>query len=156
MKLLPAQAARSTGGAMGSRASNGRTSKDRPERRSRVLVVDDEPMMGTTLRMAMAEAHDVVFVQSGEAARTLLERDRDFDAIVCDLMMPDLSGMDLYTWLDQRHADVAGRMIFMTGGAYTDASRRFLDAVDNPRIQKPFDVDELLQIVERISPRKAT
>jgi DNA-binding response OmpR family regulator len=150
MKLLPAHAARATGGVMASRASNGRTSNDRPTRQSRVLVVDDEPMMGTTLRMAMAEAHEVVFVQSGEAARALLDRDGDFDAIVCDLMMPDVSGMELHTWLGAHNAELAARMIFMTGGAYTDASRRFLDAVDNPHIQKPFDVDELLDLVDRI------
>jgi two-component system, NtrC family, sensor kinase len=124
---------------------------------SRVLVIDDEPMMGTTLRMALAEDHEVVFVQSGEAARELLQRDRHFDAIVCDLMMPDVSGMDLHRWLDERDAELASRMIFMTGGAYTEASRRFLGSVDNPQIQKPFDVSELLDLVGRIrQPRAST
>ncbi|MFW6050647.1 MAG: response regulator [Myxococcota bacterium] len=116
----------------------------------RVLVIDDEPMMGTTLRMALADEHEVVIVDSGEDARRLLEDDRGFDAIVCDLMMPDVSGMELHALLEASAPHLARRMIFMTGGAYTDAARRFLEGVDNPRIQKPFDVDELLALVQHV------
>lgn len=116
----------------------------------RVLVIDDEPMMGTTLRMALAEDHEVVIVESGEAARDLLKQDGGFDAILCDLMMPDLSGMELHAWLVQNAPQLARRVIFMTGGAYTESARRFLAAVGNPNIQKPFDVDDLLALVEQI------
>lgn len=136
-------------GASGTHASN----EPHSTGGDRVLVIDDEPMMGTTLRMAMADTHDVVFVESGQEARALLEHDPDFDAIICDLMMPDLSGMELHRWLAARNTHLADRMIFMTGGAYTDASRRFLDSVPNPSIQKPFDVEELLQLVEGLKPR---
>lgn len=116
----------------------------------RVLIVDDEPMMGTTLRMALSEAHQVVIVESGHAAKELLARDPGFDAIVCDLMMPDLSGMDLHAWLVTEAPELARRMVFMTGGAYTDGARRFLGGVSNPSIQKPFDVEELLTLVDTV------
>ncbi|MFW5920987.1 MAG: response regulator, partial [Polyangiales bacterium] len=80
-----------------------------------------------------------------------LEHDRQFEAIVCDLMMPDVSGMDLHAWLDRVEPPLARRMIFMTGGAYTDNARQFLDRVGNAQVQKPFDVDELLGLVRQVS-----
>jgi DNA-binding NtrC family response regulator len=132
-------------------ASSGGVEGAAPTRAAgRVLVIDDEPMMGTTLRMAMAETHEVVFAPAGEKARELLQQDREFDAIVCDLMMPHVSGMDLHAWLIAVDPALAQRMIFMTGGAYTDDSRRFLETVANPHIQKPFDVDELIDLVDRV------
>jgi DNA-binding NtrC family response regulator len=104
-------------------------------------------MMGTTLRVALSERHEVQVVDSGHDARRILEDNPRFDAIVCDLMMPDISGMELYQWLHARVPALADRMIFMTGGAYTDSARDFLDRVGNPRVQKPFDVDELIDLV---------
>jgi DNA-binding NtrC family response regulator len=106
-------------------------------------------MMGTTLRVALSDEHDVVVVGSGPAARELLGRDREFHAIVCDLMMPKLSGMELHDWLRAESPELARRMIFMTGGAYTPGAFNFLDKVENPHIQKPFDLDELLSLVRR-------
>ncbi|MFW5924678.1 MAG: response regulator [Myxococcota bacterium] len=119
----------------------------------RVLVIDDEPMMGTTLRMALADQHDVVILRSGTEAHRLLTDDHDFDAVVCDLMMPDVSGMELHAWLSDRAPSLAQRMIFMTGGAYTDDARRFLERVGNPHMQKPFDVKDLLDLVEELRRR---
>lgn len=116
----------------------------------RVLVIDDEPMMGTTLRMALADQHEVVILRSGTEAHRLLTNDHDFDAIVCDLMMPDVSGMELHAWLAERAPSLAQRMIFMTGGAYTNDARQFLDRVGNPHMQKPFDVKDLLELVDEL------
>lgn len=120
-------------------------------RRTRVLVVDDEPLLGTTLRVTLEDAHDVVVVQSGEAARALLEEDRAFDVILCDLMMPRTSGMDLFAWLEGEHAELAKRMVFMTGGAYTARAQDFLEAVPNRRIDKPFEVGELVELIADVS-----
>ncbi len=127
------------------RHSSGWAVRHAPEKR--VLVIDDEPMIGTTLRVVLADDYDVAVVQSGTAARELLERDRAFDTLLCDLMMVDVSGMDLHAWLSERDPPLASRMIFMTGGAYTDRARSFLRRVDNPRIDKPFDTDELLKLI---------
>jgi len=70
--------------------------------------------------------------------------------VFCDLMMPGLSGMDLYARVRERHPKLADRFVFMTGGAFTVKSQRFLDATSNPRIEKPFDADRVHAVVEEI------
>lgn len=113
----------------------------------RILIVDDEPMIGTTLRVLLSDEHDVVLAESGRDAREHLERE-EFDLVLCDLMMPGVSGMDLHRWLSGRSPGLARRMVFMTGGVFTDEARVFLDEVPNPRIEKPFDTKQLLRLIQ--------
>lgn len=113
----------------------------------RILIVDDEPMIGTTLRVLLSDDHDVVLAESGRDARERLEQDT-FDLVLCDLMMPGVSGMDLHRWLADRSPPLARRMVFMTGGVFTDEAREFLDGVPNPRIEKPFDTKQLLRLIQ--------
>lgn len=118
----------------------------------RVLVVDDEPMMGTTLRVALGEEYEVVLVDSGARAQQMLAGEGGFAAVLCDLMMPDISGMALYEWIREQVPDVADRIVFMSGGAYTRRAHEFLESLGPGRhIEKPFDVDELLELVRRIT-----
>ncbi len=119
--------------------------------RRRVLLVDDEPMILTTLAALLSADYDVVTAGSGGAARDLLQHDRRFDAVLCDLMMAEVTGMDLHRGLAALDPGLAGRMVFMTGGAFTDAAERFLTAVPNPRVVKPFELPELLAILGRVA-----
>ncbi|AKF07985.1 Histidine kinase [Sandaracinus amylolyticus] len=123
----------------------------RQGRRRRLLIVDDEPHLARTLQILLGDEHDVDVVTSGSAARERLERDASFDAILCDLAMRDVSGMDLHDWLSGTLPDVAARMIFMTGGAYTPEARAFLDRVPNPRVEKPFRLEELQALVRDVA-----
>jgi DNA-binding NarL/FixJ family response regulator len=63
--------------------------------------------------------------------------DSRFDVILCDLMMGDMSGIELYRWLSENQPRVAARMVFMTGGAYTSAAREFVDTTPARFIDKP-------------------
>ncbi len=119
-------------------------------KRARLLLVDDEPMMGTALRVAFDADYEVSLVESGEAACRLIESEEPFDAVVCDLMMPGLSGMGLYRWVRGRDPDLADRIVFVTGGAYTREAQAFLAEVDNPRLQKPFSLDALVELVDAV------
>lgn len=83
--------------------------------------------------------HDVVVLQRAAEALELLGRDPGFDLIFCDLMMPEMNGMEFHRALQAAQADTARRVVFMTGGAFTDRSRAFLDAIPNERLEKPFD-----------------
>lgn len=114
--------------------------------RPRVLIVDDDPMMGTTLRIALEDDYDVEVCPSADAAIKALERER-FDVVLCDLMMPRTSGIDLYNLLRDRDPRTASRMLFMTGGAYTDAAARFLRDESRRHVEKPFRVDQLLDAI---------
>ena len=116
-------------------------------RRARVLVVDDEVPIANTLRELLSLEHDVVAVTSGREALDVVHRSADFDVILCDLMMPGMSGIDLYQKLREARPGLEQRIVFMTGGAFTARAAEFLASVDNRRIEKPFS----LKVVERIT-----
>jgi PAS domain S-box-containing protein len=104
----------------------------------RVLIVDDD--RGMRLAMArMLRDHETVLVASGAEARSLLEKDQSFDAVLCDVMMPSVSGVEIHRWLAVNHPSLAERLIFTTGGAFTPRTREYLSVVDNVRLEKPFD-----------------
>jgi signal transduction histidine kinase len=116
-------------------------------RRGRILVVDDEVMLGTAIRRMLAAEHDVLAVTSARDAIGRVSSGERFDVILCDLMMPDVTGMDLHAELLRIAPEQAEKMVFMTGGAFTSRAREFLDQVRNPRVEKPFDVGSLKALV---------
>lgn len=118
-----------------------------PERRARVLVVDDEPVLLSTLESLLATSHDVVTAASGRRALEILDGDSGFDMILCDLMMNEITGMDVYEHVQSTQPELAERIVFMTGGAFTNATRRFLAQLDNPCLDKPFTVDEVMGLI---------
>ncbi|NOU31896.1 MAG: response regulator, partial [Polyangiaceae bacterium] len=91
--------------------------------------------------------HDVTTAASASCALALFRAGRRFDVVLCDLMMPQVTGMDLHAALMQLDAAQASRVVFMTGGAFTPSARAFLDAVPNPRVEKPFDVQGLRAMI---------
>jgi CheY-like chemotaxis protein/two-component sensor histidine kinase len=120
-------------------------------RRGRVLVIDDEPVIATAVQRSLSREHDVVFSTSAQEALAKLRAGEQYDVILCDLMMPEMTGMDLHAELLRSLPEVARRMIFVTGGAFTARAREFLEAVPNLRIEKPFNVQQLRSLVnERV------
>ncbi len=114
----------------------------------RVLIIDDEPLLGKSLRRSLKD-YDVTFTE--DPARGLeLCAESDYDAIVCDLMMPVISGEGVYEHLRERAPELAARVIFMTGGAFTTGSQRFLDRVPHQVLTKPFTPDDLRSAVRRV------
>jgi PAS domain S-box-containing protein len=116
-------------------------------RRARVLVVDDEPNVTGSLRRALSAEHEVATANSAKDALELLARDKGFDVILCDLMMPGMTGMDLHAELERASPEVAGRVIFMTGGAFTPRAVSFLQTVPNTKLGKPLNLEELRMLV---------
>ena len=94
--------------------------------------------------------HDVQVCSSGAEALARLGGGERFDVIFCDLMMPEMSGMELYEQLSAQHAEQAARMVFVTGGAFTPAAQAFLSRVSNARLDKPYETEELLAQVYRL------
>ena len=107
--------------------------------RARILVVDDEPMVGRVVERSLCSEHDVVTVTAARDALNRLELGEQFDLVLCDLMMPEMTGMDLFDLVTAEMPEVARRFVFITGGAFTPRARELLDSVPNPRIMKPFD-----------------
>ncbi|ATB44770.1 ATP-binding protein [Corallococcus macrosporus] len=127
-----------------------------PPGRKRVLVVDDEPLLASVLGRILGARHDVVVVHSGREALDTLARDADFDRVFCDLMMADLTGMDVYEALSSRQPELLKRFVFMTGGGFSERARVFLQTVPVPRIEKPFELGVLHALVEDAPPRAGT
>jgi CheY-like chemotaxis protein len=113
---------------------------------SRVLLIDDEPLVGRAVTRVLAPPHQVTVAPTAEEGLRLLEAG-GWDAILCDLMLPGLSGMELHARLAAARPEDAERMVFLSGGAFNDGAREFLERVPNQRLEKPFDPARLRQVV---------
>ena len=114
----------------------------------RVLVVDDDPMIAKAIQRVLAVDHEVIVVRSGAQALARVGSGERFDVIVCDLMMPHMTGMELHGEILGVAPDLAERMVFLTGGAFTVRARAFLDEVLNPRLEKPFTGSQLRALID--------
>jgi PAS domain S-box-containing protein len=116
-------------------------------RRGRVLVVDDESAIGAYAQRALGREHDVVaLTDAAEAVRRIAGGER-FDVILCDLMMPTVTGLDLHTELATIAPDQAAAIVFITGGVFTPRTSAALNRLTNPRLEKPFDLETLRRLV---------
>jgi len=118
--------------------------------RRRVLVIDDEPIIGSLLRRVLGNRYDVSTESLAEGALARLSQGARFDAILCDLMMPQMSGMDLFRGIERLDADQARRVIFMTGGAFTPNAQAFLRTSPNRCIDKPIDARFLRTLIDEM------
>jgi CheY-like chemotaxis protein len=118
-----------------------------PRLRSRVLVVDDEPLMRELVGYMLEPEFEVVMLEGGRAALAHLEGGAHFDVLLSDLMMPDISGVDLFRALVGERPALARRIIFMTGGTFTDGMGAFLRELGAEPLLKPFSRDEVLRRV---------
>lgn len=119
-------------------------------RRGRVLVIDDEESLGHAIRRYLAQEHDVEAVTSARVALDLLSGGARYDVILCDLMMPQITGMELHESVTRLDAAQAAKIVFVTGGAFTESARTFFETTPNPRIEKPFDLKALRHLVNEL------
>jgi CheY-like chemotaxis protein len=116
-------------------------------RRGRVLVIDDEPSILNTVRRTLGADHDVTTTTSAREALERIGLGERFDVILCDLVMPHVTGMDFYALLSDLDRGQARAVIFLTSGAFTPRARAFLDSVDNMTVEKPFDQARLRSVI---------
>jgi CheY-like chemotaxis protein len=123
-----------------------------PGPRGKVLVVDDEPMLGRLVEGILGDQHQVTIAGGAQEALSRIKAGERYDVILCDLMMPEKTGVDLYEDLEREAPDQARRIVFMTGGAFTPKARAFLDGIPNPTVEKPFSSAQLRSLVsERLA-----
>jgi len=121
--------------------------RELPHIRDRVLVIDDEQPILTTLVGLLQKDHELVTAASGEAGRAILAHDQSFDVILCDLMMPGMSGMDVHAWAATHHPTLAERIVFVTGGAFTPTASEYVTRVGNLRLDKPYEAAKLRRLI---------
>ena len=120
--------------------------------RGRVLIVDDEPTLLRGIARLLAADHDVVSLgDSREALQVLTDNGESFDVIFSDILMPYVTGIELYRAIAARTPEVAERFVFMTGDVVREDIRTFLAEVSNERLEKPFSSQNLRGIAHRFA-----
>ena len=104
----------------------------------RILVIDNYAPFARSLRLMLSADHEVGVASGGSEALGLFRTGQRYQAVLCDLLMPKVSGMDVYRALRDERPGEEARIIFMTGGVHTEEARLFLAQVANPCLEKPF------------------
>lgn len=119
-------------------------------RRGKILVIDDDKMVGDSTSNMLSGEHEVVTVTGGADALVLIHQSPKFDVILCDLMMPQMTGMDFFMALSTLDPGLLDSVVFVTGGAFTPSASAFLKAVRNRHLEKPFDLVTLRGVVNKM------
>jgi CheY-like chemotaxis protein/anti-sigma regulatory factor (Ser/Thr protein kinase) len=122
--------------------------------RGRVLIVDDDVAVGRTLRLALEDDHEITVVANGaEALRELhaAKAGDSYDAILCDLLMPGMTGAELYTLARRELPDIAPRFIFMSGGYFKHGESPATGA--QPVLEKPFNLEQVRAVLTDVVSR---
>lgn len=124
------------------------TSAPRVRGARRLLVVEDDPLVAAALVRVLSPPDDVEVVTSGRDAIARVEGGARYDRILCDLMMPEASGVDVHDALSRIAPDQAARLVFMSGGAFTERTRAFLETWPGPFLEKPVDLAALRRVLD--------
>ncbi len=116
-----------------------------------MFVVDDEPLLGQTLQLALDETCDVTLETSGQSARRRLVEGEQCDVVLCDLGLPDLSGMEVYRAVVRDRPDLVPAFVLITGGAVTAEARAFMEQHTGPLLQKPFTITQVERLVQTLT-----
>ncbi|MCU0654151.1 MAG: response regulator [Polyangiaceae bacterium] len=119
-------------------------------RSGHILIIDDEAPVLSLLRRVLEPEFEVKTTVQAEQALGWLQEGQRFDAILCDLMMPACDGISFYRRLFQQGASLRSRVLFLTGGASSPEVQTFLAQVPNPRVKKPFRIQDLREAVRKI------
>jgi signal transduction histidine kinase/CheY-like chemotaxis protein len=116
----------------------------------RILVVDDEKVVAELIVEILADQnHQIDSAHNGIDALRLL-RHRQYDLIILDLRMPDMSGQQMYQELERHHPEHVPRVLFVTGDTVMPEIQDFLRTAGNPCLLKPFSVDEVIRKANEI------
>ena len=120
-------------------------------RRRNALVVDDEESNAALVRRVLAGAgYDVESTTLSRRALVMIERTA-YDAVICDVKMPELSGQELYGRVCQMRPEMARRFIFITGDIDGEDTRTFLSETRCSYFMKPFNLDKLTAAVDTLT-----
>ena len=124
--------------------------------RYRVLIVDDEPLVGRSLQRCLERQHDVTVLTSGTDALRRLQRSELWDVVLCDFAMPGVDGIALYEEVLAKSPALAQHWAFITGGALADRTARFLARHEVLTLNKPVDPFMVLEVVDRLGRGKGS
>lgn len=108
---------------------------------ARILVVDDEPLIREMVCDALS-SHQVTAVATGREAIELIAA-QDWELILCDMVLPEISGLEVYREIERLRPELLPKLVFMTGGDVSGRSPRLPDGGRVRRLEKPFSIKSL-------------
>lgn len=131
-------------------ALGAKTETPKPAHSLTVLVVDDDELVARGIKRQLGFPHQVQHsVGAATALQWFQEGRRNFDLILCDLMMPDISGEAFYKQVLAQWPELAKKIVFITGGAFSESSQAFLASTPCQWLEKPVETERLMQVVEK-------
>ena len=121
-------------------------------KRRRVLFVEDHSDLRATYERVFRH-HEIVLVETGEEAIETMRRQRDFDLVVCDLLLPGIDGIEVFKRTRAKDPELAARFVFATGVDTRQQFQETLETIDVPILEKPFGMGMLREILERAGNR---
>ena len=119
-------------------------------RQFKFLVIADDHALRRAIGRYVKRQHDLVVVESAQAGYDLLISGERFDVILCDMMMPDMDGAEFFERLEAVLPDQAARVVFMTGGAFTQRTKEFLSPTRHRLLEKPFEATVLEGMIQEV------
>lgn len=115
--------------------------------KGKILAVEDEPGIREVCRRALtSQGYRVDFAGNGVAAESMLMKE-DYDLLLVDIKTPVMDGKQLYHYIEDRHPELANKVIFTTGDVISNDTQNFLKQTGRPFLLKPFSPDELRALV---------
>ncbi len=120
-----------------------------------ILLIEDDSANRASLSKVIERAgFQVTAVENGLAAFAEIQR-KPYQAIVCDILLPYMDGIEFYEKLEEDYPDQAQRVLFITAFSHVPMVRRFLERTERPFLPKPFDIDFFTKVVREIADRAA-
>lgn len=117
----------------------------------RILCIDDEPLIRELLTRHLGRDNEVVCLADACEAMDRLVAGAEYDVIVCDVLMPDCTGIHIYRALEKTRPELCRRMIFLTGGRMIPAIDTFAKETGCAMLEKPFTLDELEESIRKVT-----
>lgn len=121
--------------------------------RTRVLVLDDEDLIGKVFSRVLSDQHEVVALTNPRAALALIEAGQHFDAVFCDVLMPTMCAWEFLDRVRAVAPDLVARTVFLSGGAFTPQAVAFARAQRDRLVEKPVEPQVLREIAARLVAR---
>jgi DNA-binding response OmpR family regulator len=117
----------------------------------RILIVDDEGTLARLMQMVLEYlGYAVDWAEDGEKA-LMFGQQHEYAAVICDILMPIVNGMELFEIWQEQAPELAARVIFVTGGNLGSRTNRFIELCGRPCLYKPFDMKELTNTLHEVT-----
>lgn len=120
-----------------------------PQQKPRILIIDDEEKILSSFKRLLKTQFDVTTANGGKRGLDILSSDTNFDAIICDVMMPEVDGKDVYEFIKEKTPQLVDRLIFLTGGTFTQRTTKFVSQLTNPVLDKPVEFHILITTIKQ-------